>query len=158
MENLCACPNPACADYGAENRPSKVLTASLLIERLRSKGWWNGDHVALELLTPILDELCLFHGDIQAAAGELTVALDDAPPGSLPARLLRANRILRSERATLQRQLEDQRDAMRLFVASLQQIPAHLAVGSEARGIISAITTRCEELTNTKPVSTPSTS
>ena len=44
-------------------------------------------------------------GDMKAACGELLVSLDDAPPGSLVAKLVLANRVLRSKNASLQARL-----------------------------------------------------
>lgn len=44
------------------------------------------------------DELLQLRADVRAAAGELMVDLGDAPPGSLVARLLVANRLMSRER------------------------------------------------------------
>ena len=47
------------------------------------------------------DELLQLRADVRAAAGELMMDLGDAPPGSLMARLLVANRLMSRERDAL---------------------------------------------------------
>lgn len=59
------------------------------------------DHV----LATQRETITRLEGDMKAACGELLVSLDDAPPGSLVAKLVLANRVLRSKNASLQARL-----------------------------------------------------
>lgn len=53
------------------------------------------------------NELAQLQADLAAACGELLVDINDAPPGSLAAKLVHANRVLRSNLATAQARVKE---------------------------------------------------
>lgn len=167
MENLCACPNMHCADYALPLKPSLVLSADVLIKRLRNTGgWWEGDNNARTLLAPLVAELTLLKGEAEDLARwkreALTVEgwwkqVDDfirAHPGAM----LGAN--VSAIAIAWLRERDEMLRALAEFRGQLAQLPAHLAFGSEARAVINAVIARCDQLTGPKPipVQSPSTS
>lgn len=120
-----------------------------IIAKLRTDtGWWNGAANARAVLGPVfeerdslarwkqeqltvtawwatIDDLCRKHSEIRLGDHVSAFAL----------RMIRQ----RDEMAT----------ALREFKASLEQLPHHLAFGSEARAVIAVIIARCEQLAPT---------
>lgn len=162
MENLCACPNMHCADYAATKPPSLVLSLDILIERLRSKGWWNGDQYATALLKPLLDELATQKGEAENLARWKREALTVEAWWKRVDDFVRAhpNAPLGAYVSATALEWLRQRDAMLLAFAqikeALAQIPPHLAVGSDARATINTITALCSDFLTSKPIPIPS--
>jgi hypothetical protein len=162
MENLCACPNMHCADYALPLKPSMVLSADVLIKRLRNTGgWWEGDDNARTLLAPLVAELISLKAESKDLARWKREALTVEAWWKRVDDFVRAHPDVLLGSSVVGKTIEwlQQRDAMLLAFGQIKEvlskIPPHLAVGSEARATINGITSLCTGFLEKKITSTP---